>query len=125
MSFQDLKPIGCPYEFIQPPPKTAFKGRVFSPLAEVAFNPCMNETFDPESLLSQISVTCVLVEEGLSQEDPKIVELRKQITGNFGKIQWDAVSSTYIATFDQLKVAVSGYDDFVNGKWIKHTIKVW
>jgi hypothetical protein len=67
----------------------------------------------------------VLVEDGLKEDDPKIIELRKQISGNFGKIQWDAVSSTYIATFDQLKVSVSGYDDFVGGKWIKHTIKAF
>src|SRR4051794_23751916 len=118
MSYKDIVPTGCPFEFIQPPPKVAFKGRVFSPLAEVAFNPFSSNS-NPESLISTISVTCVLHEDGANSE--KEIQLNKKIHGNNGKITWDVVSSTFIATFDQFRVFASAYDDYINGKWVKKT----
>ncbi len=102
------------FEFIQPPPTRAVRGKICTPLSEVAFNPFQAEP-DVANRIQEVSVVCTLEElDGSSSP-----ELKQKLSGGSGKISWDEPSQTFIATFESIRILASGFEHFQQGRWIK------
>lgn len=109
------------FDFEIPPHPTVVKGVAMSPEPTIRFK--LPEKEDYRALQKMFQVTCTLadvhhVEKGIKPNDVGFAKFQEQISGATATVQYDAANS-YLAVFSNLKINVSGYQVFENGRFKK------
>lgn len=110
------------FDFEIPPHPTVVKGVAMSPEPTIRFKLPPSE--DYRALQKLFQVTCTLadvhhVEKGIKPNDVGFAKFQEQLTGATANLQFDAVANSYVAVFSNLKINISGYHVFENGKFKK------
>jgi hypothetical protein len=110
------------FDFEIPPLPTVVKGLAMSPEPTIRFK--LPESEDYRALQKMFQVTCTLadvhhVEKGIKPNDLGFAKFQEQLSGANAPVQYDGATNSYQAVFSNLKINVSGYQVFENGKFKK------
>eukprot|EP01125_Pyxidicula_operculata_P020160 TRINITY_DN73_c0_g1_i1.p1 TRINITY_DN73_c0_g1~~TRINITY_DN73_c0_g1_i1.p1 ORF type:complete len:1023 (-),score=327.02 TRINITY_DN73_c0_g1_i1:528-3596(-) len=119
------------FDIICPPNPTALKGKVIQPAPTLTVSPFGNTPVpDPRAVQKSLSIVVSLAQHNHLEMTPEArskdsvyIKLNEKITGTTARITYDAVDRSYVATFEQLKIQVSGYSAYEGGRWRKKTKK--
>lgn len=114
------------FSFTVPPHPRTIKGKPLAPPPTIVFKPFgAISVADPRAAQSALSATVALANrEHLTtarENNDLFNKLNEKITGTRANISYDAVEKNYIATFEQIRINVSGYSSWENGRWRKRT----
>lgn len=114
------------FDFETPPHPSSIKGKIITPEPTIKFKLPIGISDDPRTLQKCFKVTCSLadvchIEKGIKPNDMNFNKLQDQLSGSQAVINYDAIERTYVATFSQLRINVSGYQVYESGKFKKKT----
>lgn len=114
------------FDFETPPHPSSIKGKIIAPEPTIKFKLPIGISDDPRALQKAFQVTCSLadvhhIEKGIKPNDVGFNKLQEQLSGSTATIKYDPIERTYIAVFSQLRINISGFQVYENGKFKKKT----